>query len=204
MSSLETWPLKPTDFTLVSKDGKIFPRLKACLAENSEYFTVMLSHEFCETTNNQMNVPEYDGVTVASFLAWMYAPKYPEDVMKLKESAQPNEFIIQKQFDVNKFSPGIFIFIFQILLDFLTTYLFKGNIYWKNLNGKVHKVQVCTCFAYIVRHHQICYPTFLTIRAHTEQKRRKNQITFFRIFFCFFFYFNIGKKLQMCICIENA
>jgi len=108
MSSLETWPLKPTDFTLVSKDGKVFPCHKACLAENSEYFTVMLSHEFCETTNNQMNVPEYDGVTVASFLEWMYAPKYPEEVMKkLTKSAQPNEFIVQKQFDMNKFSPAL-------------------------------------------------------------------------------------------------
>ena len=118
MSSLLTWPLKPTDFTLVSEDGEVLHCHKACLAENSEYFTAMLSHEFSETTNNQMQVPEYDGVTVASFLEWMYAPKYPEEVMKkLKESAQPNEFIFQKQFDVNKFSPGIFTSTFLKLPD---------------------------------------------------------------------------------------
>ena len=119
MSSLETWrPLKPTDFTLKAKDGEVLYCHKACLAENSEVFAAMLSHEMRETTKNQMDVPEFDGVTVASFLEWMYAPKYPEEVMKkLKESAQPNEFIFQKQFDVNKFSPGIFACTIQILLD---------------------------------------------------------------------------------------
>ena len=117
MSSLERWPLKPTDFTLVSRDGDILHCHKARLAETSEYFSAMLSHEFCETNNNQMRVPEYDGVTVASLLEWLYAPKYPEEVMKLKELAQPNEFIFQKQFDSNKFSPGIFSCIFRILLD---------------------------------------------------------------------------------------
>jgi len=108
MSLLQTWPLKPTDFTLVAKDGEVLHCHKACLAENSEYFAAMLSHEFYETTNNQMHVPEYDGVTVASFLEWIYAPKNQEEVMKkLKESAQPNEFIFQKQFDMNKFSPAL-------------------------------------------------------------------------------------------------
>ena len=113
MSSLESWPLKPTDFTLVSQDGKILHCHKARLAETSEYFSAMLSHEFCETDNSQMRVPEYDGVTVACFLEWIYAPKNREEVMKkLRESAQPNEFIFQKQFDVNKFSPGIFTCMF--------------------------------------------------------------------------------------------
>ena len=118
MSSLWTWPLKPTDFTLVAKDGEVLHCHKACLAESSEYFSAMLSHEFCETTNNQMHVPEYDGVTVTTFLEWIYAPKNQEEVMKkLKETAQPNEFIFQKQFDSNKFSPGIFSCIFRKLLD---------------------------------------------------------------------------------------
>ena len=119
MSSLETWrPLKPTDFTLQANDGEVLYCHKACLIENSEVFAAMLSHEMRETTNNQMDVPEFDRVTVASCLEWMYAPKYPEEVMKkLKESALPNEFVFQKQFDVTKFSPGIFTSTFRILLD---------------------------------------------------------------------------------------
>ena len=147
MSSLETWPLKPTDFTLVSKDGKVFPCHKACLAENSEYFTVMLSHEFCETTNNQMNVPEYDGVTVASFLEWMYAPKYPEEVMKkLTKSAQPNEFIVQKQFDMNKFSPGIFTCTFQILLlDNSTLFVVLRHLLEKPVLFNTYLLQIYKC-----------------------------------------------------------
>jgi len=108
MSSLENWSFKPRDFALVAKDGEVLYCHKACLTENSEVFAAMLSHEMRETTNNQMDVPEFDRVTVASFLEWMYAPKYPEEVMKkLKESAQPNEFIFQKPFDVNKFSPAL-------------------------------------------------------------------------------------------------
>ena len=82
MSSLETWPLKAADFALMSKDGEVLQCHKDCLAENSEYFAAMLSHEFCETTNNQMKVPDYDGITVASFLEWIYAPRYSEEVMK--------------------------------------------------------------------------------------------------------------------------
>ena len=132
MSSLENWPLKPTDFTLLSRDGEILHCHKARLAETSEYFSAMLSHEFCETNNNQMRVPEYDGATVASFLEWIYAPMNQEEVMKkLKESAQPNEYIFQKQFDVNKFSPGIFTCIFRILLDEL--HLFEAQIWWQNV-----------------------------------------------------------------------
>ena len=110
MSSLENWPLKPTDFTLVSRDGEILNCHKARLAETSEYFSAMLSHEFCETNNNQMRVPEYDGVTVASFLEWIYAPKVGEKIMeKLKDSAAPGDFFPQRQFDLIKFTPGIFI-----------------------------------------------------------------------------------------------
>ena len=70
----------------------------------------MLSHKMRETSNNQMDVPEYDGVTVASFLEWIYADKIGEKVMKmLRESAQPGKFICQRQFDEAKFTPGIFI-----------------------------------------------------------------------------------------------
>ena len=112
MSLLQTWPLKPTDFTLVAKDGEVLYCHKACLTESSEVFAAMLSHEMRETTNNQMDVPEYDRVTVASFLEWIYAPKNQEEVMKKLKSAQPNEFIFQKLFDMNKFSPGIFTCMF--------------------------------------------------------------------------------------------
>ena len=109
MSLLETWPLKMSDFALVSKDRKVLRCHKARLIENSEYFDAMLSHKMQETSNNQMVVPEYNGETVASFLEWIYAQKYGEEVIKkLKESAQQGEFIAQKQFDAKKFSPGIF------------------------------------------------------------------------------------------------
>ena len=109
MSSLETWPQELADFALVSKDGKVLSCHKARLVENSEYFRAMLSHKMRETSSNKMDVPEYDGVTVASFLEWVYAQKFNEEVMrKLQKSAEPGEFIAQKQFDVKKFSPGIF------------------------------------------------------------------------------------------------
>ena len=115
MSSLETWPQDLTDFALVSKDGKILRCHKARLFENSEYFRAMLSHKMRETSNNQMDVPEYDGVTVASFLEWIYADKIGEKVMKmLRESAQPGEFICQRQFDEAKFTLGIFIHTFFV------------------------------------------------------------------------------------------
>ena len=100
-----------SDFALVSKDGEVLHCHKARLIgpEGSDYFEAMLSHKMRETSKNQMEVPEYDGVTVASFLEWIYAPKFNEEVMKkLKVSAEPGEFIAQKQFDVKKFSPGIF------------------------------------------------------------------------------------------------
>ena len=110
MSSLETWPQDLTDFALVSKDGEILRCHKARLFENSEYFRAMLSHKMRETSNHQMDVPEYDRLTKASFLQWIYADKIGEKVMKkLRESAQPGEFISQRQFDKNKFTPGIFI-----------------------------------------------------------------------------------------------
>ena len=94
-----------------NKDGEVLHCHKARLIgpEGSDYFEAMLSHKMRETSINQMEVPEYDGVTVASFLEWIYAPKFNEEVMKkLKVSAEPGEFIAQKQFDVKKFSPGIF------------------------------------------------------------------------------------------------
>ena len=70
----------------------------------------MLSHKRLETSNNKMDVPEYDRLTVASFLEWIYAQKNSQEVMKkLKEASQPGEFISQRQFDKNKFTPGIFI-----------------------------------------------------------------------------------------------
>ena len=115
MSSLETWPQELTDFALVSKDGKILRCHKARLFENSEYFQAMLNHKMRETSNNQMDVPEYDGVTVASFLEWIYADKIGEKMMKrLRESAQPGEFICQRQFDEAKFTLGIFIHTFFV------------------------------------------------------------------------------------------
>ena len=113
MSSLETWPQDLTDFALVSKDGKILRCHKARLFENSEYFQAMLSHKMRETSNNQMDVPEYDGVTVASFLEWVYAPKFGEKmtqlILRLRDSRQRGEFISQRQFDEAKFTPGIII-----------------------------------------------------------------------------------------------
>ena len=112
MSYLETWPKKPTDFALVSKDGEVFNCHKAFLGESSEYFEAMLSLEMRETINNQMDVPESDGVTVASFLDWIYAAKIGEKIMKkLKDSAEPGDFFPQRQFDLVKFTPGIFISI---------------------------------------------------------------------------------------------
>ena len=98
-----------SDFALVSKDGEVLHCHKSRLIENSDYFEAMLSHKMRETSKTQMEVPEYDGVTVASFLEWIYAPKFNEEVMKkLRTSAEPGEFIAQKQFDMKKFSPGIF------------------------------------------------------------------------------------------------
>ena len=81
MSSLETWPLELADFALVSKDGKVLSCHKARLVEDSEYFRAMLSHKMRETSSNKMDVPEYDGGTVASFLEWIYAQKFGEEVM---------------------------------------------------------------------------------------------------------------------------
>ena len=110
MSSLETWPQELVDFALVSKDGKVLSCHKARLVEDSEYFRAMLSHKMRETSSNKMDVPEYYGVTVASFLEWIYAQKFGEEVLKkLRESALPGEFIAQKQFNAKKFSPGIFL-----------------------------------------------------------------------------------------------
>ena len=86
MSSLETWRQEQTDFALVSKEGVELHCHKAWLVENSEYFKAMLSHRVRETDENQMVVPDYDAVTVASFLEWIYAPKLGEDtVKKLKQ-----------------------------------------------------------------------------------------------------------------------
>ena len=82
MSSLETWPQKFSDFVLVSNDGKVFNCHKTHLVKNSKFFDAMLDHKFLEATNNRMDVPDYDGVTVASFLEWIYAPELGEDIVR--------------------------------------------------------------------------------------------------------------------------
>jgi len=105
MSSLETWRLEPADFALVSKEEVVLQCHKAKLIENSDYFKAMLSHKVRETAENRMAVPDYDAVTVASFLEWIYAAKLREDyVKKLKQVAEPGEFISQRLFDQKKFS----------------------------------------------------------------------------------------------------
>ena len=81
MSSLETWPLE-LDFALESKDGEVLRCHKARLIENSEYFEGMLRHKVRETDESKMVVPDYDGVTVASFLEWIYAAVFGKDVVK--------------------------------------------------------------------------------------------------------------------------
>ena len=82
MSSLETWRLEPADFALVSKEEVVLQCHKAQLIENSDYFKAMLSHKVRETAENRMAVPDYDAVTVASFLEWIYAAKLREDYVK--------------------------------------------------------------------------------------------------------------------------
>ena len=101
MSSLETWPQKFSDFVLVSNDGKVLNCHKAHLVKNSEFFDAMLSHEVLEATNNRMDVPDYDGVTVASFLEWIYAPELGEDIVKkLKQvMIETSLFPIHQGFD---------------------------------------------------------------------------------------------------------
>ena len=96
----------------MSKDGDVLRCHKARLTQCSEYFQAMLSHEVRETCNNKMDVPEYGGVTVAAFLEWIYAPKVEEEQ---EGSAQTGEFIPEKEFDVEKLSPGIFMAHFQRL-----------------------------------------------------------------------------------------
>ena len=120
MSSLETWDLEGSDFALVAEDGETTLRChKDRLAESSGYFQAMLSHDCWETSNNQMDVPEYDGVTVANFLDWIYAAKIGEKIMKkLKDSAEPGDFFPQRQFDLVKFTPGISTFISTLLVKF--------------------------------------------------------------------------------------
>ena len=93
MSSLETWPQELTDFALVSKDGEVLNCHKARLADSSEYFQAMFGHEFCETTSNKMDVPEYGGMTVASFLEWI--------------SIASNAKAPPSTFDVEKFSTDL-------------------------------------------------------------------------------------------------
>jgi len=108
MSSLETWRQEPPDFALVSKEDVILHCHKARLIENSEYFKAMLSHKVRETDENRMAVPDHDAVTVASFLEWIYAAKLGEDVVKkLKQVAEPGEFISQRLFDQKKFTPEL-------------------------------------------------------------------------------------------------
>ena len=83
---METWRQEPTDFALVSKEEVVLQCHKAQLIENSDYFKAMLSHKVRETDENRMAVPDYDAVTVASFLEWIYAAKLGEDyVKKLKQ-----------------------------------------------------------------------------------------------------------------------
>ena len=107
MSSLETWPLE-LDFALESKDGVVLRCHKALLIKNSEYFVAMLRHKVRETTESKMVVPEYDGVTVASFLEWIYAAELGEDIVKkLKQVAEPGEFVSQRRFDEKKFTPEL-------------------------------------------------------------------------------------------------
>ena len=81
MSSLETWPLE-LDFALESKDGVVLRCHKALLIKNSEYFEAMLRHKVRETDESKMVVPDYNGVTVASFLEWIYAAELGEDIVK--------------------------------------------------------------------------------------------------------------------------
>ena len=103
MSSLETWPQDLVDFALVSKEGVELQCHKARLVENSEYFKAMLSHKVRETDENQMVVPDYDAVTVASFLEWIYAAKWGEEnVKKLKQVT------VDKSFS----NPGYVIYIY--------------------------------------------------------------------------------------------
>ena len=82
MSSLETWHLEPADFALESKDGVVLRCHKALLIKNSEYFEAMLRHKVRETDESKMVVPDYDGVTVASFLEWIYAAELGEEIVK--------------------------------------------------------------------------------------------------------------------------
>jgi len=108
MSSLETWPHELTDFALESKDGEVLRCHKARLIENSEYFEGMLRHKVRETDESKMVVPDYDGVTVASFLEWIYAAVFGKDVVKkLKQVAEPGEFVSQRRFNEKKFTPEL-------------------------------------------------------------------------------------------------
>ena len=85
MSSLETWPLE-LDFALESKDGVVLRCHKALLIKNSEYFEAIFCHKVRETDESKMVVPDYDGVTVASFLEWVYAAELGEEIVrKLKQ-----------------------------------------------------------------------------------------------------------------------
>jgi len=105
MSSLETWRQEPPDFALVSKEEVVLQCHKDRLIDSSDYFKAMLSHKVRETNENRMAVPDYDAVTVASFLEWIYAAKLGEDVVKkLKQVSEPGEFISQRLFDQKKFS----------------------------------------------------------------------------------------------------
>ena len=81
MSSLETWPLE-LDFALESKDGVVLRCNKALLIKNSEYFEAMLRHKVRKTDKSKMVVPDYDGVTVASFIEWIYAAVLGEEIVK--------------------------------------------------------------------------------------------------------------------------
>ena len=135
MSSLGTWPQEPTDFALVCKDGETFNCHKARLVESSKYFEAMLRNKMRETAYNKMEVPEYDRLTVASFLEWIYAPKISEKIMKkLKDSAEPGDFFPQRQFDLVKFTPGIFISMVLVEVDF---FQLKGNLRCTRLFNKL-------------------------------------------------------------------
>jgi len=105
-----TWNQKHTDFTIRDKSGNKFEVHKHILAENSPVFEAMLDQEMMETKMNKVEIKQFDGETINSFLGYIYAHcvKDEDTIGLLRAAVGVNKYIYKRpSFPCNKLTADL-------------------------------------------------------------------------------------------------
>jgi len=109
-AAIQEWNTKRkyTDFCLQADSGEEFKCHKERLAKCSSFFSTMFENDFLETKNSCMQVAEFKAETILHCLEYIYTDaREPADIKALKESAQPGEYIYNRRFNQDKFTPEL-------------------------------------------------------------------------------------------------